>query len=124
MKKISILALAALSMAACQNNGYTISGIADETLEGKTAYLIDNNTNEAIDSCVITNNAFTFAKDAVEPAIMRAQVARKHCIVFVEPGSVINVDLTPSANLEKQPVTDNGGANDKKTAFFVDGESQ
>lgn len=120
MKKISILALAALSMAACQNNGYTISGIADETLEGKTAYLIDNNTNEAIDSCVITNNAFTFAKDAVEPAIMRAQVARKHCIVFVEPGSVINVDLTPSSNPDKQPVTDNGGANDKKTAFFAE----
>lgn len=119
MKKSSILALMALSMVACQNNSYKISGTADETFEGKTAYLIDSNTNEAIDSCVITNNAFSFAGEAKEPAILRAQVARKHSIILVEPGSVISVDLTSNRTPDKQPVTDNGGANDKMSEFMA-----
>ena len=117
MKKISILTLAALSFAACQNNSYKIDGTTNDSMEGATAYLIDNNTNEAIDSCVVTNKAFTFAGEIQKPLICRTQIGRRSNIVLTEPGSEILVDFT-AAGPNQKAVTDKGGANDAKNDFM------
>ena len=118
MKKLSILALAALTFAACQNNSYTIKGIANEKQEGKTAYLIDSNTNEAIDSCTITGLAFTFKGEIEKPQIVRAQIERRNNVILLEPGRKIVVDFTATGPSAKA-VTDRGGANDKKNDFMA-----
>ncbi|MBQ8269937.1 MAG: AhpC/TSA family protein [Bacteroidaceae bacterium] len=117
MKKISLLALAALSFAACQNNSYRIDGTTDDSMEGATAYLIDSNTNEAIDSCVVTKKAFTFAGEIQKPQICRAQIGRRSNIVLTEPGSEIIIDFTATGPTQ-QAVTDNNGANNAKNEFI------
>ncbi len=117
MKKISLLALAALSFAACQNNSYKIDGTTDDSMEGATAYLINSNTNEVIDSCIVTNKAFTFTGEIQQPQICRTQIGRRGNIVLTEPGSKIVVDFTATGP-NQQAVTDNGGANDTKNKFM------
>ena len=44
MKKLPILAIA-VALTACQENSYTVNGTAKEQKDGKTADLIDINTN-------------------------------------------------------------------------------
>ena len=118
MKKLSLLAITALTLVACQNNSYKINGATDEKSEGQTAYLIDSNTNEAVDSCVIANQAFTFEGKIAEPQIYRAQIGRRNNIVLTEPGSKIFVDFTATGP-NQMAVTDNGGANDAKNEFMA-----
>ena len=118
MKKLPILAIAALTFAACQNSSYKINGTADEKAEGQTAYLIDSNTNEAVDSCTITNQAFTFTGKIEEPKIYRAQIGRRNNIILTEPGSNIFVDFT-AAGPNQPAVIDNDGANNAKNEFMA-----
>lgn len=112
MKKITVYAAAAFMFAACQNNSYKITGTADESTGDNTVYLVGSN-NEVADSAIISNGSFTFEGESAEPDIYRIQLGRRSNIVFVEPGRTINIDFTA----DNIPVTDNGGANDIKTAF-------
>ncbi len=105
MKKI-IYALAATAMVAC-NNTTTITGTTDDSMEGATAYLVCDNTNEATDSCVVTGKTFTFTRTEEQPGIYRVQIGRSHLPLLYEAGQQINVDFTNTT----YPVTDNGGAN-------------
>ena len=117
MKKLPILAIA-VALTACQENSYTVNGTANEQQEGKTAYLIDINTNEAVDSCVITNRAFTFKGKLEKPQIYRAQIERRNNIILTEPGSNIFVDFSATGP-NQTAVTDNDGANNKKNEFMA-----
>ena len=117
MKKILIATAAALSLAACQNNSYTVNGITDEAMEGKTAYLINSGTNTVIDSCVIANKAFAITRTDETPQIARVQIGRRNHLILTEPGSTITVDFTATAP-GQEAVIDNGGANDRKSAFM------
>lgn len=111
MKKI-IYALAATAMVAC-NNTTTITGTTDDSMEGATAYLVCDNTNEATDSCVVTGKTFTFTRTEEQPGIYRVQIGRSHLPLLYEAGQQINVDFTNTT----YPVTDNGGANTISNEF-------
>lgn len=108
MKKITLIALGALALTAC-NNSYKISGTTAGDKEGTMAYLVNTNTNEAIDSCVVADSAFAFAGELAEPEILRVQIGRASGSVLVEPTSQISIDFTQSP----AKVADNGGINDK-----------
>ncbi len=109
--------MSVLTLAACQNNDYKITGTADAKMEGQTAYLISANTNEAIDSCVVTSNTFSFNGKMETPQILRTQIGRRSNIILAEPGSRINVDFTVTGP-GQQAVTDNGRANTRKNEFM------
>ena len=59
MRILSTIALAVLAFAASAQS-YTITGKTGEASNGKKAYLIDQNTAKACDSCVIKDGAFKF----------------------------------------------------------------
>ena len=110
MKKIAIFAFGALALTAC-NNGYNINGTTSGTQEGKTAYLININTNEPIDSCIVKDSAFVFKGELAEPEVLRVQIERTSGALLVEPNSKITIDLKNRPAI----VNDNGGLNDKST---------
>ena len=113
-KKLTLATIALAAMASCTNQpvGYTINGaVADSTLNGKTIYLIDVNTEEQpSDSAVITNNAYTFTSQEAlaAPCVKRVFMGRAGNNVMVDNGVVVNIPATPG----EQP-SDNGGLNDK-----------
>ena len=113
-KKLTLATIALAAMASCTNQpvGYTINGaVADSTLNGKTIYLIDVNTEEQpSDSAVITNNAYTFTSQEAlaAPCVKRVFIGRAGNNVMVDNGVVVNIPATPG----EQP-SDNGGLNDK-----------
>ena len=108
MKKIAIFAFGALALAAC-NGGYNINGTTGSNLEGKTAYLVNTNTNEPVDSCIVKDSAFVFKGELAEPEVMRVQIERTSGTVLLEPQSKITIDLTTRPAV----VNDNGGVNDQ-----------
>lgn len=110
MKKIAIFAFGAFALAAC-NSGYNINGTTGSNLEGKTAYLVNTNTNEPVDSCIVKDSTFVFQGELAEPEVMRVQIERTSGAVLVEPQSKITIDLTTRPAV----VNDNGGVNDKST---------
>lgn len=110
MKKIAIFAFGALALTAC-SNGYNINGTTAGDLEGKTAYLVNINTNEPVDSCVVKDSTFVFKGKIAEPEVLRVQIERKSGAVLVEPDSRITIDFAASPAV----VNDNGGLNDKST---------
>lgn len=110
MKKIAIIAFGALALTAC-NSGYNINGTTGSALEGQTAYLVDVNTNEPVDSCIVKDSAFVFKGELAEPEVMRVQIERTSGAVLVEPNSRITIDLATRPAV----VSDNGGINDKST---------
>ena len=112
MKKI-LFALATTAMVAC-NNTTTITGTTDDSMEGATAYLVCDNTNEATDSCTVTNKTFTFTRTEEQPCIYRVQIGRSHLPLLYEAGQQISVDFTGT---NSHPVTDNGGANTISNEF-------
>lgn len=112
MKKIALIALGALAFTACSNN-YKITGITTGDKEGTTAYLINTNTNEPIDSCVVKDSTFMFIGQLTEPEILRIQIGRSNGAALVEPTSDIEIDFTEAP----AKIEDYGGINDKSAEF-------
>lgn len=112
MKKIAIFAFGALALTAC-NSGYNINGTTGSAHEGQTAYLVDVNTNEPVDSCIVKDSAFVFKGELAEPEVLRVQIERTSGSVLVESDSRITIDLTTRPAV----VSDNGGLNDKSAEF-------
>ncbi|MBQ8450940.1 MAG: AhpC/TSA family protein [Bacteroidaceae bacterium] len=116
-KNLTIATIALAAMASCTNQpvGYTINGtVADSTLNGKTIYLIDINTEEQpSDSAVITNNAYTFTSQEAlaTPCIKRVFIGRAGQNVIIDNGAVVNIKTG-------EYPTDNGGLNDKHAALM------
>ncbi|MBQ5730082.1 MAG: hypothetical protein IIV57_00530 [Bacteroidaceae bacterium] len=95
-KKLTLATIALAAMASCTNQpvGYTINGaVADSTLNGKTIYLIDVNTEEQpSDSAVITNNAYTFTSQEAlaAPCVKRVFMGRFLPFQCLEQGLVFH----------------------------------
>lgn len=118
-KNLTIASMALVAMASCTNQpvGYTINGtVADSTLNGKTIYLIDINTEEKpSDSAVITNNAYTFSSQEAlaGPCLKRVFMGRSGHNLIIDNGVVVNIPATPG-----EYPSDNGGLNDKNAALM------
>ena len=116
-KNLTIATIALVAMASCTSQpvGYTINGtVADSTLNGKTIYLIDVNTEEQpSDSAVITNNTYTFtSQEALAgPCIKRVFMGRGGNTVIIDNGAVVNIKTG-------EYPSDNGGLNDKNAALM------
>lgn len=59
MKKVLAFALAAMALAACQPNSYTINGtFQNEDMEGKYVYLFPMGAESPVDSALVENGKF------------------------------------------------------------------
>ena len=115
MRILSTIALAVLAFAASAQS-YTITGKTDEASNGKTAYLIDLNTADACATCVIENGTFKFKNNIEGEKIFEVNIdknRRNKVVVLAAAGTEAVIDFTA----RPATVTDNGGYNDKLTAF-------
>lgn len=115
MRILSIFVLSALALASVAQN-YTITGTADAKYNGKKAYLIDQNTYDYADSCVVENGSFVFKGEVSDQALYEVNInnnRRNRVYAFVEPKSAVVIDFTVSP----ATVKDNGGLNDKMNAI-------
>lgn len=115
MRILSIFVLSALALASVAQN-YTITGTADAKYNGKKAYLIDQNTYDYADSCVVENGSFVFKGEVSDQALYEVNInnnRRNRVYAFVEPKSAVVIDFTVSPATLK----DNGGLNDKMNAI-------
>ena len=115
MRILSTIALAVLAFAASAQS-YTITGKTGEDSNGKTAYLIDQNTAKACDSCVIANGSFKFENKIEGEKIFDVNInknRRNKVVVLAAAGTKAVIDFTS----RPATVTDNGGYNDKLAAF-------
>ena len=115
MRILSIFVLSALALASVAQN-YTITGTADAKYNGKKAYLIDQNTYDYADSCVVENGSFVFKGEVSDQALYEVNInnnRRNRVYAFVEPKFAVVIDFTVSP----ATVKDNGGLNDKMNAI-------
>jgi thiol-disulfide isomerase/thioredoxin len=116
MKILSTIALAIFAMTASAQS-YTITGKADESSNGKTAFLIDQNTAKVCDSCIIASGTFKFESNISGEKVLEVNVdksRRNKAVVLVATGTNATVDVTT----RPASVTDNGGYNDKYAAMM------
>ncbi|MDE5560731.1 MAG: AhpC/TSA family protein [Bacteroidaceae bacterium] len=106
MKKLLILAIPAMLMS-CGPEKYTINGKAGEEENGKQVLLL-NNENEAIDSCLVADGAFSFTGNVDDQTICTIGMEGTKANVLLQNGTKITVDM----NTEPPTVSDNGGLND------------
>lgn len=94
MKQIFILAVAAFAIASCSTapTSYTITGVADSTLNGQTIFLYNTQDDTKKDSAIIENNAFTFNGKADTAYMGLLRVGRSGAYAIVENGT-ITIDL-------------------------------
>ena len=115
MRILSTFVLSLLALAASAQN-FTINGTADAKYNGRKAYLIDQNTYDYADSCVVENGTFVFKGEVSDQALYEINInnnRRNRVYAFVEPKSAVVVDFTVSP----ATVKDNGGLNDKMNAI-------
>lgn len=116
MKKLLLLAIPAMLVSCGQQaKEYTINGKAGAELEGKQV-LLKNENNEAIDSSLVAEGAFTFAGNVEDQAMYYVEVEGTMAPVFMDNGAVIAVDMTAAP----ATVKDNGGLNDIYSAFIAE----
>ena len=115
MRILSTIALTILAFAASAQS-YTITGKTDEASNGKTAYLIDQNTADVCATCVIENGAFKFENNIEGEKIFEVNIdknRRTKVIVLAKADTKAAIDFTS----RPATVTDNGGYNDQLTAL-------
>ena len=108
--------MAILAFAA-STQSYTITGKTGEDSNGKTAYLIDQNTADVCATCVIENGAFKFENKITGEKLMEVNIdksRRTKAVVLAAEGTNAVVDFTA----RPASVTDNGGYNDKLAALI------
>lgn len=112
MKILKILALSALAITA-NAQSYRITVTGGDMLEGEKIYLADMSDMSYCDSATVTNGTFGFESNTEEQKMLMIshKPSRLNVALIADKGAEINVDLTQGA------VTDNGGLNDKKSAF-------
>ena len=116
MKILSTLALAVFAFTASAQS-YKITGKADENSNGKTAYLIDQNTAQTCDSCIVKDGAFTFKNKIKGEKVFEVNIdnnRRAKAVVLAGRKTKATVDFTA----RPATVTDKGGYNDKLTAMM------
>lgn len=89
MKKLLFMALAALTMVSCENNKYSVTAVfknADN--DGKTAYLMNYDTGETLDSAEVKNKCVRFEGVVDTPFVARLATSKGRMQFVVEPGDV------------------------------------
>ena len=86
MKKLIVMAAAAMMAVGCSNNGYVIEGQV-AGIEDQTIYLM-NNQRENVDSTQIVAGAFKFEGVAEKPAQLYLATDHPFAIVYVEKGAI------------------------------------
>lgn len=93
MKKIFLMAAAAVLAASCNNNGYVIKGTI-EGLQDSVVYLM-NADSQAIDSTTVSNGSFTFKGKVDTPQMVYLLTNRPIMSLFLENGKIqINGSIT------------------------------
>ena len=93
MKKIFLMAAAAVLAASCNNNGYVIKGTI-EGLQDSVVYLM-NADSQAIDSTTVSNGSFTFKGPVDTPQMVYLLTTRPIMSLFLENGKIqINGSIT------------------------------
>ena len=116
MKILSTLALAVFAFTASAQS-YKITGKADENSNGKVAYLVDQNTAKACDSCVIKNGSFKFKNKVKGEKVLEVNIdnnRRAKAVVLIGRKTKATVDFTA----RPATVADNGGYNDRLTTMM------
>ena len=116
MKKTALFAIAAIALASCQpkQTSYQINGIApDSTMNGHTVYLVDINTQQAVDSSLIADSKFSFTGSVEKPLVRRVVLGRLNGDVILDNSTTAEVTLSRPCT-----ISDNGGYNDKLDGIF------
>ena len=116
MKILSTLALAVFAFTASAQS-YKITGKADENSNGKTVYLVDHNTAEVYDSCVVKKGKFKFKNKITGEKVLKVNIdksRRTEAVLMVGNKTKATVDFTTNP----ATVTDKGGYNDKLTGMM------
>lgn len=89
---IAACALGVLAVACAQksNNAYTVTTPVDaEKFNGQTAYIMNLDSNECLDSMVISGDTIVFAGEVTQPVLARVMFGNVRGGVFVlEPGDI------------------------------------
>ncbi len=107
MNRISITACAlCMSLAASTQVNYTIKGTATG-MDGQTVYLNDaeNSQTNAMDSVIISNNAFTFKGTQPKVCFATVSAGRARTTLVLEDGT-INVSLDSPGKATGTPTND------------------
>ena len=114
MKKLIVMAAAAVMAVGCSNNGYVIEGQV-AGMEDQTIYLM-NDQREAVDSTAMVAGAFKFEGEAEKPAQFYLATDHPFAIVYVEKGAI----AVAGSFEEPQSITVSGTpANDARTAYVA-----
>ena len=113
MRILSIFVLSALALTAAAQN-FTIKGTADAKSEGKSVYLVNQETMDFVDNKVIADGVFQFEGTVADQTLFEVNInknRKNRAYVIVEPGVNVTVDFT------QKPVVVAGGLNDKLAAL-------
>ena len=118
MMKTKVVILLMLSFVSLPfiAQDYVILCQVSEDYNGKTVYLIDKNSEECVDSCIVSNGAFSFVGMLESPAVFDVIVNRikgVRATVIVDKGLDAQVDLT----VRPAKILDNGGYNEQYAAL-------
>ena len=98
MKKLGLMAMAALMMVACQNkNAYTISGSYESAVEGDSVnlQLVEGRKLVDLQKVPVVNGKFEFKGVADSVQIAAITIGDAFCQLFLEPGE-IKINLVPN----------------------------
>lgn len=112
MKKLIIIAAAAVAAVGCGNKGYVISGHIDG-LEDSVLYIM-NAQSENIDSATVANGSFTFKGFAEQPAAVYLRTERPFAQIYLENGKIT---VEGSAEDLRNVAITGTPANDAQTAY-------
>ena len=114
MKKLFVMAAAALMAVGCSNNGYVIEGQV-AGIEDQTIYLM-NDQREAVDSTAMVAGAFKFEGEVEQPAQLYLATDHPFAIVYVEKGTI----AVAGSIEDPQTITVTGTpANDARNAYVA-----
>lgn len=86
---LMILGAAACKTSVSHDNDYTVNASFDGNCDGLTAYLINYDTGETIDSCLVADNKAAFAGVADSVVLARLTLGNSRVATFIiEPGEI------------------------------------
>lgn len=103
IKQLSALAVASLTLAACQSNVFHIQGSAENMADGDTLFLTSDMIDGVpTDTLIVKNGKFQYSGPADSTHLCMVYSAKAHQInapFFVEPGTVtIRLSATPGGS--------------------------
>lgn len=93
MKKSFFFAAALLALAACTKApSYNLkASLSDETLNDQMAYIIDFDSEEVLDSAVVTDGAVEFSGELTEPVFVMFKVGDNRGVSFILEADSISI---------------------------------